>query len=108
MIGILLIALALSAGMIGCNGGSGTYSLTIASTTGGSVTAPGEGTFSYSAGTVVQLLATPDDGYIFQAWTGDITDVADPGSASSNITVNATCSITASFAEEGSPGPSMP
>jgi hypothetical protein len=98
----------LSAGTIGCNGGSGTYSLTVASTAGGAVTVPGEGTFSYSAGTLVQLLATPAHGYRFQSWTGDSEEIADYSSASTNITINSACSITANFVEEGGLNPVDP
>ena len=38
------------------------YDLTINSTVGGSVTTPGEGTFTYDEVTVVNLMATPDSG----------------------------------------------
>jgi hypothetical protein len=37
--------------------------LTISSTAGGSVTEPGEGTFTYDGGTTVELVAQPDEGY---------------------------------------------
>jgi hypothetical protein len=108
IVSIIIVAVALLAGITGCNGGSKTYSLTIASTAGGSVTAPGEGTFDYASGTVVQLAATPDDGYKFQAWTGNIDDIGDPNSASTNITINGDCSVAASFEQEGGPSPSQP
>jgi hypothetical protein len=39
------------------------YDLTISSSTGGNVTTPGEGTFTYDAGTVVNLVATPGADY---------------------------------------------
>ena len=104
---ILLIVAAVVVGIVACDG-VGTRQLTISSASGGSVITPGEGTFTYDAGTVVQLVATPDDGYNFQAWTGGIGDIADPNSASTNITINGDCSITANFEEEGEPGPSEP
>jgi hypothetical protein len=104
---IFLIAVGLVGGLVGCNGG-GSYTLTVDSTAGGLVTVPGEGTFSYGAGTVVELVAAPDDGHKFQAWHGDIEGIADPNSASTNITINGDCSVTASFEEEGGPGPSDP
>ena len=104
---LLLIALALVSGIAACNG-SGTYRLSVSSTSGGSVTSPGEDVFTYDAGTVVELVATPDDGYSFQAWTGDIGDIVDPNSASTNITINGDYSITAEFEEDGGPGPSQP
>jgi hypothetical protein len=45
------------------------HRLTISSTPGGNVTILGEGTFTYDAGTVVSLVATPDAGYRFVKWT---------------------------------------
>jgi hypothetical protein len=104
-----LIMVALLTGIEGCNGGGGeSYTITISSTTGGSVTTPGEGAFTYDAGTVVQLAATPDDGYEFYVWTGDIQDIADPSSASTTITMNGDYSITADFGGGGAPSPSKP
>ncbi len=104
---LLLMAVALVSGITACNG-SGTYQLSISSTSGGSVTSPGEGVFTYDGGTVIELAATPDDGYKFQTWTGDTEDIADPNSASTNITINGDYSITAEFEEEGEPSPSEP
>ncbi len=73
------------------------YSLTISSTAGGSVTAPGEGTFTRSAGTVVSLVATAAIGYQFVSWTGDVGTVANVNAASTTITMNGAYSITANF-----------
>ena len=50
--GRFLITAALVAGLAGCGGGV-EYDLTIASTAGGSVITPGEGTFTYDGVTVV-------------------------------------------------------
>jgi len=75
------------------------YSLTISSTSGGNVTTPGEGTFTRYEGIVVDLVATPDEGYQFTGWTGDIEEVGDPASAETSITMNANYSITANFCE---------
>jgi hypothetical protein len=74
------------------------YDLTISSTKGGSVTTPGEGTFTYDAGMVVDLVATPGDGYRFVEWTGDVGTIADVEAAATNITISGNYSITASFA----------
>jgi hypothetical protein len=71
--------------------------LTTDSTDGGSVTDPGEGTFTYDCGTIVDLVATPDEGYRFDEWTGDVGTIADVYAASTNITVNSDYSITANF-----------
>ena len=52
------------------------YTLTISSTVGGSVSTPGQGTFRYDAGTVVDLVAESEEGYKFFNWTGDIEMLA--------------------------------
>jgi uncharacterized repeat protein (TIGR02543 family) len=75
------------------------YSLTISSTEGGSVTTPGEGTFVYDEGDVVKLVATPDLGYGFVNWTGDVGTVANVNAASTSITMNGGYSLTANFEE---------
>ena len=75
------------------------YDLTINSTDGGSVTTPGEDTFSCNACTVGNLVATPDTGYQFVNWTGDVDTVDDVNAASTTITMNGNYSITANFAE---------
>ena len=101
-VSIFLIAVALIAGMVGCDfspPGGVRHSLTISSTEGGSVTVPGEGTFPlYSDGRVVDLVATPDAGYHFVNWTGDVGTIADVEDATTTITMHSTCVITAIFA----------
>ena len=77
------------------------YDLTISSTSGGNVTTPGEGTFTYDEGTVVDLVATPDAGYRFVNWTGDVGTIANVTVASTNITTNGNYSITANFGASG-------
>jgi hypothetical protein len=79
------------------------YDLTISSTEGGSVTTPGEGTYTYDDGTVVDLVATPDAGYRFDEWTGDVGTIADVNAASTNITMNGDYSITANFLDTAPP-----
>jgi len=74
------------------------YDLTISSAAGGSVLEPGEGTFPYDAGEEVQLEASPDDGYEFDEWTGDVDTVADADDPTTTITMDADKSITAVFA----------
>jgi hypothetical protein len=78
------------------------YDLTIASTTGGSVFAPGEGTFTYVEGTEVNLVAEAEEGYRFINWTGDVDTIADVEDATTTITMNGDYSITANFEEEPS------
>jgi uncharacterized repeat protein (TIGR02543 family) len=74
-----------------------THDLEVASTLGGSVTQPGEGTDSYPAGTMVDLLAESSPGYAFVGWTGDIGTIDDVNSAGTFITMNGDYSITANF-----------
>ena len=50
---------ALVVGMVGCGGGDGEYDLTIASTTGGWVGMPGEGTFFMTKEERFILLPSP-------------------------------------------------
>jgi hypothetical protein len=73
------------------------YDLTINSTAGGSVTTPGEGTFPYDCGMVVDLVAEAEEGYRFVNWTGDIAAIADVGAAATTITMNDNYSVTADF-----------
>jgi uncharacterized repeat protein (TIGR02543 family) len=76
----------------------GGYNLTISSTTGGNVTTPGEGTFTYDEGEVVNLMAEADEGYFFEKWTGGVTTIANVNAASTNITIPAqNVAITANF-----------
>ncbi len=95
---IFLIIIALIAGTMAC--APARYSLTISSTEGGSVTSPGEGTFTYDHGTVVELVATPGEGYRFVNWTGDVGGIADVEHATTSLTMNESYSITASFEQD--------
>jgi len=82
------------------------YDLTISSTAGGNVTTPGEGTSTYGQGTVVDLVASPDSGYRFVSWTGDVGTIGNTTAASTTITMNGNYSITANF--EAAPPPVYP
>lgn len=75
------------------------YILSISSTTGGSVTTPGEGAFAYDAGTVVNLVAEPAADYEFLAWSGDVGTVASVALPSTTITMNGDYLIEASFGQ---------
>jgi hypothetical protein len=98
IIGTFIIAIALIAGAVGCEGeGEREHELTVDSGAGGIVSDPGEGVFTYDDGEVVGLVATPDCGHAFNGWTGDTTDIADVNAATTNITMNAAYSITANF-----------
>ncbi|MFC1969335.1 InlB B-repeat-containing protein [Chloroflexota bacterium] len=74
------------------------YSLTLKSAAGGSVTAPGEGMFTYDSGDVVNLQAAPTTGFGFVNWTGDVSTVANVYAAKTTVTVNEEMTITANFA----------
>ena len=76
------------------------YDLTIASTAGGSVSTPGEGTFTYDEGTVVDLVAESDASYHFDNWTGDVDTIANVNATATTITMNDDYFITAKFAVE--------
>ena len=73
------------------------YNLSISSTAGGSVTSPGEGTFTYIDGAVISLLATATEGYEFAHWTGDVATVADAGAAETTVTIDSDYAIVAVF-----------
>lgn len=97
-----LITLALVLGMASCEptpSPTPQYNLTIASTEGGDVTTPGEGTSAYDEGTVVSLVAEADQGYGFVNWTGDVGSIADVHAATTTITMNSDYSIVANFEE---------
>jgi len=70
-------------------------SLTVSSTSGGDVTTPGEGIYTFDHGTTVSLAATSDAHYHFVNWTGP---VANSASASTTMTVTADMAIEAVFA----------
>jgi len=97
-VSIFLIMAALIAGIEGCS--LAQYNLTISSTAGGSVTTPGEGTFAYDAGAVVELVAEPEEGYRFVNWIddGQMGDIADVTDATTTIIMNYDYYITANFA----------
>jgi outer membrane protein assembly factor BamB len=81
------------------------YDLTISSTAGGSVFAPGEGTFTYVEGTEVNLVAEAEEGYRFINWTGDVETIPDVEDATTTVTMDGDYSIAANFEEEA-PEPS--
>ena len=76
------------------------YHLVTSSTGGGWVTEPGEGVFVYDVGTVVDLIATPDEGYRFVEWTGGVGTIADVHAATTTIIVNGDYSMTANFVKQ--------
>jgi hypothetical protein len=101
-IGVVLLAVILVAGMAGCfTPFRMQYQLTISSTEGGHVATPGEGTFTYWGGTVVNLVAEADEDYGFFTWTINACtcNIADVHAASTTVTVNNDYSVIANFVE---------
>jgi len=101
-VSIFLIAVTLIAGVVVYDSDYGSresYTLTIASTTGGSVITPGEGTFTYYEGAVVDLVAGIELGHRCVNWTGDVGTVANVNDATTTIAIIDHCSITANFEE---------
>ncbi|MBY0505038.1 MAG: Ig-like domain repeat protein [Bryobacteraceae bacterium] len=72
------------------------FQLTTSAGAGGTVT-PASGSF-FNAGTVVNLTATPNSGFLFSSWTGPVANAA---SASTTITLNAPATVSASFTVQG-------
>ena len=75
----------------------GETNLTVNTTTEGTVTDPGVGTFPYDTGTVVPLVAEPDQCASFVNWTGNVGTVADVNDATTTILMNDDYEITANF-----------
>ena len=101
-VNIFLLVITLIVGIVGC--GPVQYTLTISSTTGGNVTTPGEGTFTYNEGTVVNLVVEAEIGernYKFVEWTGDVSTITDVSATATTITVNGNYYITANFVPDG-------
>jgi hypothetical protein len=74
------------------------YTLTVTLDGSGSVAKnPSQATYSY--GTVVQLTATADAGWVFSSWGGDLSGSANPAS----ITMNGNKVVTAHFSDSAPP-----
>ncbi len=78
-----------------------THSLTTSSSTGGSITVPGEGSYTYDYGTIVDVKAMADDHYHFVEWTGTAVDagkVDNVNSATTTVSLEANYTLIANFA----------
>ncbi len=75
------------------------HELILDSTDGGSVMTPGEGTFEYTYGDVVDIEADEDSGYEFTGWTGDTETIANSNNISTTIEMLGDYSVTANFEE---------
>ena len=74
--------------------------LTIGSTAGGTVSAPGVGAFKYSQGSIVDVSATPQASYNFVSWTGSAVTagkVANAFSADTTVVVDDDYTLQATF-----------
>ncbi len=75
------------------------HTLTIATDGSGTGTiTPPEGDYIYDYGIVVDLNAVPGVNSVFSEWTGD---VADPGSATTTVTMDSDKTVTATFLLDG-------
>ena len=72
--------------------------LTVNAGTGGTITAPATSPSTYDYGEVVAITASPNVGYHFVNWTGDVSTVADVNAASTTIAMNGNYVIAANFA----------
>jgi len=72
-----------------------TYSLTMQINGSGSITPVG-GNYSYEEGTIVNVTATPDSGWQFDGWSGD---VANPNIATTTITMTSDKTLNANFSK---------
>jgi len=75
------------------------YTLTVNTTGSGNVALNPSGGV-YNSGTVVTLTATPDAGYQFTGWSGDLTGATNPAT----ITMSANKNVTANFSVIGGSG----
>jgi C1A family cysteine protease len=75
------------------------YILTMA-VNGNGTTTPAVGGHAYTAGTVVNINATPDSGWQFVNWTtANMSEIANATAASTTVTVDENKTVTANFAE---------
>jgi O-glycosyl hydrolase len=76
--------------------------LTCSSTTGGSVTTPGEGDFQFGQDTYANIVATADLYYHFAYWTGTAVEegkIGDVNDSSTTVLMDANYTVIANFEE---------
>ncbi|MHC4569109.1 MAG: InlB B-repeat-containing protein, partial [Planctomycetota bacterium] len=86
------------------------HTLTTSSTSGGSVSSPGEGSFLYDGGTGVPIQAVAGNNYFFVNWTGTAVSagrVANPSAASTTVTVDAGYTVRANFGQQDGVAPTI-
>jgi hypothetical protein len=99
---IFLLMIVLIVGMVSCYP---FLRLTIDSTEGGSVTTPGQGTFTYFSTQccpLIELVAVAEEGYRFVEWTstGAVAGDFDKNSSDTCILLGGDGSVTAHFVRE--------
>jgi hypothetical protein len=75
--------------------------LTVSSSSGGTVTTPGIGSFNYSDGNTASIIASANANYHFVNWTGTAVTagkVASPNSPSTTVLMDANYTVQANFA----------
>jgi hypothetical protein len=72
------------------------YNLTV-NITGSGSTSPATGTTSYANDAIVRITATPNSGWVFSHWSGDVNGTTNP----IDVTMNADKVVTANFAPKG-------
>ncbi|MBI4284371.1 MAG: hypothetical protein HY670_00505 [Chloroflexi bacterium] len=82
----------------GLQGTGYAVSLTVGVNGNGSVT-PAAGTHAYEMGTVLNITATPAQGWEFVNWSGDVETVADTSSNNTTITMDGNYAISANFSQ---------
>lgn len=73
------------------------YTLTVVSTSGGSVVQPGQGVFLFRAGANVTLTARADAGWTFDHWTGGVEDSS---SATTTVRMSQSQAVAAIFVQQ--------
>jgi len=76
------------------------FTVQFSSSDGGSVTRPGEGTFTYEYGQQIDIEATPDPGHLFVEWSGSAVDSANltfVTAPSTDFVVTENCTVRANF-----------
>ena len=79
--------------------------LRTASTAGGTIVEPGEGTYWYDEGVLAKLEAEASEGYAFDRWEGDIYAVGDITAAETSILMDENYEVNAIFRWEPTPVP---
>jgi uncharacterized repeat protein (TIGR02543 family) len=75
-----------------------THQLSIdSSPTAGGTTTPPAGSHTYPEGEAVSISASPNPGYLFDYWSGDVTD---PAAVTTTVTMDADKAVTANFVAE--------